>query len=99
MATALPQVNRNTGGGVTAGLDFGLDLIARLRSPEYAKAVQPDLEYDPAPRFNAGSPAKAPREAREFMTEMFQGMNAAARAAARRSVGHKQGSQRLLLAR
>lgn len=79
--------NRITGGGVTAGLDFGLDLIARLRSPEYAKAVQLYLEYDPAPRFNAGTPAKAPREAREFMTQMFSGMNAAAHAAARRSVG------------
>jgi cyclohexyl-isocyanide hydratase len=78
--------NRITGGGVTAGLDFGLDLIARLRSPEYAKAVQLYLEYDPAPRFNAGSPAKAPREAREFMTQMFAGMNAAAHAAARRAM-------------
>lgn len=78
--------NRITGGGVTAGLDFGLDLIARLRTPEYAQAVQLYLEYDPAPRFNAGSPAKAPREAREFMTQMFAGMNAAAHAAARRTV-------------
>jgi cyclohexyl-isocyanide hydratase len=79
--------NRITGGGVTAGLDFGLDLVARLRTPEYAKAVQLYLEYDPAPRFNAGSPAKAPREAREFMTQMFAGMNAAAHAAARRVTG------------
>jgi cyclohexyl-isocyanide hydratase len=79
--------NRITGGGVTAGLDFGLDLVARLRTPEYAKAVQLYLEYDPAPRFSAGSPAKAPREAREFMTQMFAGMNAAAHAAARRTTG------------
>jgi cyclohexyl-isocyanide hydratase len=79
--------NRITGGGVTAGLDFGLDLVARLRTPEYAKAVQLYLEYDPAPRFNAGTPAKAPREAREFMTQMFSGMNAAAHAAARRVTG------------
>jgi cyclohexyl-isocyanide hydratase len=78
--------NRITGGGVTAGLDFGLDLVARLRTPEYAKAVQLYLEYDPAPRFNAGTPAKAPREAREFMTQMFAGMNAAAHAAAKRAV-------------
>jgi cyclohexyl-isocyanide hydratase len=78
--------NRVTGGGVTAGLDFGLDLIARLRTPEYAKAVQLYLEYDPAPRFNAGSPPKAPREAREFITLMFAGMNAAAHAAAKRAI-------------
>lgn len=77
--------NRVTGGGVTAGLDFGLDLIARLRTPEYAQAVQLYLEYDPAPRFNAGTPTKAPSEARAFMTEMFAGLNAAAHAAARRA--------------
>jgi cyclohexyl-isocyanide hydratase len=78
--------NRVTGGGVTAGLDFGLDLIARLRSPDYAQAVQLYLEYDPAPRFQAGSPAKAPKEARQFMTQMFAGMNQAAHAAARRAM-------------
>ncbi len=32
--------NRITGGGVTAGLDFGLELVARLRGPLYAQAVQ-----------------------------------------------------------
>jgi cyclohexyl-isocyanide hydratase len=83
--------NRVTGGGVTAGLDFGLDLVAKLRTPEYAKAVQLYLEYDPAPRFNAGSPARAPREAREFMTQMFAGMNQAAHAAARRAVRTQRG--------
>ena len=81
--------NRVTGGGVTAGLDFGLDLIARLRTPEYAQAVQLYLEYDPAPRFNAGSPSKAPREARQFMAQMFAEMNQAARAAARRVVADR----------
>jgi cyclohexyl-isocyanide hydratase len=76
--------NRVTGGGVTAGLDFGLDLIARLRTPAYAQAVQLYLEYDPAPRFNAGSPAKAPPEARQFVEHVFAGLNQAAHAAARR---------------
>lgn len=79
--------NRITGGGVTAGLDFGLDLIAKLRTPLYAQAVQLYLEYDPAPRFNAGSPSRAPREARDYMTQMFAGLNDAARAAARRAMG------------
>lgn len=79
--------NRVTGGGVTAGLDFGLDLIAKLRTPLYAQAVQLYLEYDPAPRFDAGSPARAPREARDFVSQMFAGLNDAARAAARRSMG------------
>ena len=51
--------NRVTGGGVTAGIDFALTLTAEVRSPEFAKAVQLSLEYDPAPPFDAGSPEKA----------------------------------------
>lgn len=51
--------NRVTGGGVTAGIDFALTLMAEVRSPEFAKAVQLSLEYDPAPPFDAGSPEKA----------------------------------------
>jgi cyclohexyl-isocyanide hydratase len=78
--------NRITGGGVIAGIDFGLSLIARLRSPAYAKTVQLYLEYDPQPPFNAGSPEKAPRVAREFLTEMYAEMVRAAHATARRAM-------------
>lgn len=49
-----------SGGGVTAGIDFALDIIARLRGREEAEAVQLKLEYAPAPPFDAGSPATAP---------------------------------------
>jgi len=51
--------NRVTGGGVTAGIDFALTLMAEVRSPAFAKAVELSLEYDPAPPFDAGSPEKA----------------------------------------
>lgn len=51
--------NRVTGGGVTAGIDFALVLMAEVAGQEYAKAVQLGLEYDPAPPFDAGSPEKA----------------------------------------
>ncbi|MBN8809000.1 MAG: DJ-1/PfpI family protein [Sphingomonas sp.] len=51
--------NRVTGGGVTAGIDFALKLMALIRGETFAKAVQLSLEYDPAPPFDAGSPAKA----------------------------------------
>jgi cyclohexyl-isocyanide hydratase len=51
--------NRVTGGGVTAGIDFALTLMAEVRSADFAKAVQLSLEYDPAPPFDAGSPQKA----------------------------------------
>ncbi|MBS0481446.1 MAG: DJ-1/PfpI family protein [Proteobacteria bacterium] len=51
--------NRVTGGGVTAGIDFALALIARIAGDDTARAVQLSLEYDPSPPFDAGSPDKA----------------------------------------
>jgi cyclohexyl-isocyanide hydratase len=51
--------NRFTGGGVTAGIDFGLTLAAELAGEDVAKAIQLRLEYDPKPPFNAGSPDAA----------------------------------------
>jgi cyclohexyl-isocyanide hydratase len=51
--------NRITGGGVTAGIDFGLVVAAQLCGEETAKMIQLLLEYNPAPPFNAGSPESA----------------------------------------
>ena len=51
-----------TGGGVTAGIDFALTLVAEMLSPEAAQAIQLQIEYAPAPPFAAGSPATAPAE-------------------------------------
>ena len=49
-----------TGGGVTAGIDFALALVAEMVSPEAAQAIQLQIEYAPAPPFDAGSPTTAP---------------------------------------
>jgi cyclohexyl-isocyanide hydratase len=54
--------NRITGGGVTAGIDFGLALSALLRGDEVARSIQLWIEYNPAPPFNAGSPHTAGRD-------------------------------------
>ena len=51
--------NRLTGGGVTAGIDFGLSLLATLRGQDAAKVQQLMMEYDPQPPFNTGSPELA----------------------------------------
>ena len=51
--------NRISGGGVTAGIDFGLTVLAKLRGDEVAKMTQLMLEYDPAPPFDSGSPRVA----------------------------------------
>lgn len=51
--------NRITAGGITAGIDFGLRVIAELAGEEIAKRVQLKLEYDPAPPFRSGHPSVA----------------------------------------
>ncbi|OJA60671.1 DJ-1/PfpI family protein [Burkholderia ubonensis] len=52
--------NLFTGGGVTAGIDFALTIAAELAGDEEAQAIQLELEYAPAPPFDAGSPDTAP---------------------------------------
>jgi cyclohexyl-isocyanide hydratase len=54
--------NRVTGGGVTAGIDFGLRLAAELAGEPVAKAIQLGLEYDPEPPFRSGHPSVAEPE-------------------------------------
>jgi cyclohexyl-isocyanide hydratase len=51
--------NRISGGGVTAGIDFGLALAAELAGEEVAKMLQLNFEYDPQPPFDCGSPEGA----------------------------------------
>jgi cyclohexyl-isocyanide hydratase len=52
--------NRLTGGGVTAGIDLALSVIAHLVDQTAAETIQLRLEYNPRPPFNAGSPDTAP---------------------------------------
>lgn len=54
--------NRVSGGGVTAGMDFALTLVAELFGVDVAQFVQLRLEYDPRPPFTAGSPTTAPAD-------------------------------------
>jgi cyclohexyl-isocyanide hydratase len=52
--------NRITGGGVTAGIDFALTILAALQGEAFARQVQLGLEYAPEPPFpEAGSPDTA----------------------------------------
>ena len=54
--------NRLTGGGVTAGLDFGLTLLAKLQGEGVARTSQLVIEYDPLPPFECGHPRSAAPE-------------------------------------
>jgi cyclohexyl-isocyanide hydratase len=49
-----------SGGGVTAGIDFGLTVLAEVAGRELAELVQLRIEYNPQPPFTAGSPERAP---------------------------------------
>lgn len=51
--------NRITGGGVTAGIDFALHVVAKLRGDDQAKEIQLLLEYAPQPPFDVGRPELA----------------------------------------
>lgn len=78
--------NRVTGGGVTAGIDFALALVAEMLGEDVAKAIQLSIEYDPAPPFNAGSPEGAGEAVlarmRGVMAPMLEKRLAASKAAA-----------------
>ncbi len=74
--------NRITAGGVTAGIDFGLQVAARLRDEQYAKMLQLMLEYNPQPPFPAGSPAGAGPELTKQVREQRAPAIEAARQAA-----------------
>ena len=52
--------NLITAGGVTAGIDFGLAVVAELAGQAQAEAIQLALEYAPQPPFQAGTPEEAP---------------------------------------
>lgn len=52
--------NLMTGGGVTAGIDFALTLISELFDADKSQTIQLQIEYAPAPPFDAGRPESAP---------------------------------------
>ena len=49
-----------TGGGVTAGIDFGLTIAAEVCGKDHAQYIQLALEYAPKPPFKSGVPWTAP---------------------------------------
>ena len=68
--------NRISGGGVTAGIDFGLTLLAKLRGDAAAKCSQLMMEYDPKPPFDSGSPVVAEPEIVAIVNQMLEVPNA-----------------------
>jgi len=64
--------NRITGGGVTAGIDFGLYLSGVLRGEANGRLQELLFEYDPQPPFGTGSPTKAPPATLQLARTLLQ---------------------------
>lgn len=60
-----------TAAGVSAGIDMGLTLAARLAGEDVARAAQLMLEYAPEPPFDGGTLATTPPAALERLPEML----------------------------
>lgn len=77
--------NRVTGGGVTAGIDFGLRLAAILTTQQRAELMELMIEYNPQPPFATGSPSMAGPQLTAKANELLDVTLEDARAAARRA--------------
>jgi len=60
-----------TSAGVSAGIDMSLAIIDDLLGRKYTEAVMLDLEYDPKPPYNAGTPKKSDPLVADMMKEMY----------------------------
>jgi cyclohexyl-isocyanide hydratase len=58
--------NRATGGGVTAGVDFGLTLAGMFAGEDFAKVLELGIEYNPQPPFGTGHPTIADAKTMEL---------------------------------
>ncbi|MFC3227511.1 DJ-1/PfpI family protein [Marinibaculum pumilum] len=54
--------NRATGGGMTAGVDFGIAMIGQIMGEEAGRLFELLFEYAPEPPFGTGRPELAPAE-------------------------------------
>jgi cyclohexyl-isocyanide hydratase len=79
-----------TGAGVASGIDFALVVAAKLEGEEVARQIQLQIEYDPAPPFDSGSPATALAETVASVRDRIAALNEQRREIAVR-VGKKLG--------
>jgi cyclohexyl-isocyanide hydratase len=63
--------NLITAGGVTAGVDFGLSVVAEIAGEAAAHRIQLGIEYDPAPPFDSGHPDRAPAAVKAALLDRY----------------------------
>jgi cyclohexyl-isocyanide hydratase len=79
-----------TGAGVASGIDFALKLAAILEGEKVAREIQLQIEYDPDPPFDGGSPQSAAPETLDTLRGRGAALSAQRAEAARRA-GRKIG--------
>ena len=73
-----------TAAGVASGLDFALVLAAKLESEQVAREIQLQIEYDPAPPFDSGSPGTASPDTVAALRDRLAALNGERRVVAER---------------
>jgi cyclohexyl-isocyanide hydratase len=86
-ARVVKDGNVITAGGVTAGIDFGLSVIAEIAGESTARKIQLGIEYDPAPPFDSGHPDRAPILKSELMSARYDKFRAMYRALIEQAAG------------
>ena len=84
-ARVVTDGNLITGAGVSAGLDFGLAVVEKLRGRPYAQALMLQAEYAPQPPFRGGTVTRTDPAIAEPLRTMLSPIAAQARAIARHS--------------
>lgn len=79
-----------TGGGVTAGIDMALTVMAEIAGSDHARGVQLGIEYAPAPPFDAGRPELAPRDVLARVQQRYASVREARDAAVARAAARLQ---------
>jgi transcriptional regulator GlxA family with amidase domain len=74
-----------TGGGVTAGIDMALTVVAEIAGADYAQTVQLGIEYAPMPPFDCGRPERARPEIVAAASRRLDAMREERDAAVRRA--------------
>ena len=62
-----------TSAGVTAGMDMSLAIMKDIYGDRYAQAIMLDMEYDPLPPIEGGTPDKTNWAVRWMMKAMYDG--------------------------
>ena len=71
--------NLFSAGGVTAGVDFGLAVVAELAGETVARSIQLAIEYDPAPPFDSGHPDRASAAVKSALSDRYDKARSALR--------------------